>query len=388
MSFSVFNSNIILCSADNVISYDYKTKSELSIELPKLIISDNLKLHNNLDIEACHGITSITFSSDGQYYCVCTNRKQLCIYKRKDNTLVSNRTLVRAASKVQFTPKNDVIVADKSGDVYLYHTSNYANEGQLILGHLSMLLDVLVTSNNDFIITADRDEKIRVSKFPNAYNIHSYCLGHTKFVNNIIELPHDIDILVSAGGDGVFKFWDFKNGVELNSVSYKDKINEDDVSKLNENLRNLELTEVVDNLPVKHMRVMKFDDNYSILIFSFYGNGNIIIYHVTGTLSSGLNVNFKQKIYEKDEPLECILQKQQMWLLFDDGLKIFKLKDEIFIENTEMNDNLKALNESWSLLRSKVINKLNLYPILYKRKFDTVQEYQERKKSRLTTIVD
>ncbi|KAH0546463.1 tRNA (guanine-N(7)-)-methyltransferase non-catalytic subunit WDR4 [Cotesia glomerata] len=389
MSVSVFNSNIILCSGDNVISYNYKTKIELSIELPKLIISNNVKLHNNLDIEACHGITSITFSPDGEYYCVCTNRKQLCLFKRADNLLVFNKTLIRAASKVQFTPNNDIVVADKSGDAYLYRNSTVddSKDGTLILGHLSMLLDVLVTKNNEFIITADRDEKIRVSKFPNAYNIQSYCLGHTKFVNNIVELPHDLDVLVSAGGDGAFKFWDFKNGIEIKSISYKDKINENDIYKLNENLRNLELTEVVDELPVKYLRLTKVDDNCSILMSSFYGNGNIIIYHVSGTLTSGLTVNFKQKIDEKNEPLECVFHQEQLWLLFDDGFKVFDLQNEIFVENTEITDNLNKVNESWRLLRSNV-NKLNFYPILYKRKFDTIQEYQERKKSRLTSVIE
>lgn len=39
-----------------------------------------------------------------------------------------------------------------------------------------------VTADDRFVITADRDEKIRVSCFPNAYNIHTFCLGHTGWV--------------------------------------------------------------------------------------------------------------------------------------------------------------------------------------------------------------
>ena len=31
-----------------------------------------------------------------------------------------------------------------------------------------------------YVITADRDEKIRISHFPNAYNIKAYCLGHNE----------------------------------------------------------------------------------------------------------------------------------------------------------------------------------------------------------------
>ena len=31
-----------------------------------------------------------------------------------------------------------------------------------------------------FVVTADRDEKIRISCYPNSYNIHQFCLGHTE----------------------------------------------------------------------------------------------------------------------------------------------------------------------------------------------------------------
>ncbi len=57
-----------------------------------------------------------------------------------------------------------------------------ATEVTLLLGHLSMLLDATVSLCERYLVTCDRDEKIRISCFPNAYNIHIYCLGHTEFV--------------------------------------------------------------------------------------------------------------------------------------------------------------------------------------------------------------
>jgi len=39
-----------------------------------------------------------------------------------------------------------------------------------------------MTSDDGYIVTADRDEKIRISHFPNAYNIQAFCLLHTEYV--------------------------------------------------------------------------------------------------------------------------------------------------------------------------------------------------------------
>lgn len=45
-----------------------------------------------------------------------------------------------------------------------------------------------MTAGGDrYIITADRDEKIRVSMYPRAYIIHSYCLGHTQYARAILR---------------------------------------------------------------------------------------------------------------------------------------------------------------------------------------------------------
>ena len=80
-----------------------------------------------------------------------------------------------------------------------------------------MLLDLTLSSCGNYVITCDRDEKIRVSHYPNCYNIHNFCLGHTEFVSAITLCPHNTSLLCSASGDGTIKIWDFLSGLQLDS---------------------------------------------------------------------------------------------------------------------------------------------------------------------------
>lgn len=396
MSFSVHGSSIIVCSCDNILIYNINNGEESILKVPAINNINSLKQHNNSDVDTCHGITSIEYSNDGKYICLCTNRKQLCLYDRlNNNKLVSNRTLIRAASRVRLTPNNDIIVADKSGDAYLYSLSKPDEPGELILGHLSMLLDVVVTKDNKYIITADRDEKIRVSKFKNSYNIQSFCLGHTKFVSNICQLPHDTNIIVSAGGDGFVKFWQFKNGQQINSINYSNKIECKDVVDLNESLNDLELTDPIETLPVKHLITTIIqknnvaDSTSSLILLTFYGSGLVLLYKITGsmeTVNNDDNIKFIQSIQIVDnEPIEVHFANDKLWMLLKSGIQVYKFNnnDNVFIKDIEYNDKLDKLNKSWIKILENNDNKQIFYPTLYKRKFDNVQEYKEKKKSRI-----
>lgn len=66
-------------------------------------------------------------------------------------------------------PKNDALASHEN-----------PSGGDLVLGHASLLTCCLLTPDEDFIITSDRDEHIRVSWYPEGYVIEAYCLGHEK----------------------------------------------------------------------------------------------------------------------------------------------------------------------------------------------------------------
>ncbi|XP_058792005.1 tRNA (guanine-N(7)-)-methyltransferase non-catalytic subunit WDR4 [Phymastichus coffea] len=380
MSFSIWNSIVVLCTSDSVLVYNLDTKIENIINLPKLKLEKEIKAHNREDIESFHTLTNVAFSNDGQYFSICANRKQLCLYRSDNLKLISNRTITRAASKVRFLPNNDIVVADKSGDAYLFSTSKPDENGQLLLGHLSMLLDILATDDGKYIITADRDEKIRISMFPNSYNIVSYCLGHKNFVTNIAILPHDKNILVSSGGDGMLMFWDFLAGRELSLIHFHEKLIQDDLLTLNQILKENNLEEQITVSPVKHMKLLQIKESESVIIITFYCSNVVLTYSVSGKLDC-LNVEFLELLKVEKEPLECHCYKNQLWILTDINIQVYQFNDKCFVINKNLNKEIQKLNELWKKLHSA--SSQTLLPVLYKRKFDSVQEYHERKKSRL-----
>ena len=85
----------------------------------------------------------------------------------------------------------------------------------------------VVSEDDKFIITSERDEKIRVSCFPNAYNIHSFCLGHTEFVSTMALLPSNL--LLSGSGVCEVLFFVYIEPVKPGRVPYPSGTQKDTV---------------------------------------------------------------------------------------------------------------------------------------------------------------
>lgn len=97
-------------------------------------------------------------------------------------------------------------------------------EHTLLLGHVSLLTDILLAAidGRNYIITADRDEHIRISRgIPQAHIIENFCLGHTDFISRMCIPERRPEILISGGGEDELLVWDWRAGSILSKTNIK-----------------------------------------------------------------------------------------------------------------------------------------------------------------------
>ena len=141
----------------------------------------------------------------------------------------------------QFVPSASVkTVHTRKNQRALKHQQNAKNkrsspkalhfDHQLLLGHVSLLTDLVCVPvetgirgpNNKqpyYIITADRDEHIRVSRGqPQAHVIEGFCLGHTEFLSRLCIPKWDRRLLMSGGGNNYLLIWEWQSGRKVQQI--------------------------------------------------------------------------------------------------------------------------------------------------------------------------
>ncbi|KAJ0245211.1 hypothetical protein HA466_0186820 [Hirschfeldia incana] len=126
-----------------------------------------------------------------------------------------------------------VCYADKFGVVWVVELDGISEgkvvpskKGAPLLSHYCSIITSLEFSpDGRYILSADRDFKIRVTVFPEeplqgAHEIQSFCLGHTEFVTCIAfvwstELTQGY--LMSGSGDSTVRLWDITSGSLLDT---------------------------------------------------------------------------------------------------------------------------------------------------------------------------
>ncbi|EFO21908.2 hypothetical protein LOAG_06577 [Loa loa] len=183
-------------------------------------------------------ILASALSADGTLFAVATTSKECFLYN-----VLKDWVEVRPAVQLPKTPtavifecsKKFVILSDRAGNVrrYSLDTKNSEKsrsneltddeescEGELLLGHISMVLDIDISDDRRFLISVDRDEKIRISRYPECYVIHRFCLGHSSYVNSVQSKG---TLLFSSSGDGTLRVWDMEDGKQIAQCDCLDK---------------------------------------------------------------------------------------------------------------------------------------------------------------------
>jgi tRNA (guanine-N(7)-)-methyltransferase subunit TRM82 len=206
---------------------------------------------NLLQIQAVAGCAVKEEATDNTviYCAVARQSKQLSIYRLKDwnvndepasvpppLSVIQPHTIHQAPKRVSsmvlassLRPVPILVTSDLAGDVFAYsltHGSTLvtakeaADEGQLrhrklLLGHTASMLTGVAfcpdCTDNElprYILTADRDEKIRVTHFPSTFDIHGFLFGHTAFVSCLAVL--DKNLCLSCGGDSSLRVWNIE----------------------------------------------------------------------------------------------------------------------------------------------------------------------------------
>ncbi|CEP61397.1 Trm82p LALA0_S03e01948g [Lachancea lanzarotensis] len=143
-------------------------------------------------------------------------KKENCLVLKKRQPLPK-----RPNALTSTTDDKHVLVADKFGDVYAVdaHSSEVVNatNGGLepILGHVSLLTAVAIISDADgkqLLVTADRDEHIRITHYPQTYIVDKWLFGSKQFISTLCVPEWGTNLLFSAGGDTFVSAWNWQTG--------------------------------------------------------------------------------------------------------------------------------------------------------------------------------
>jgi len=264
-------------------------------------------------------------------------------------------------------------------------------EDMNFLGHLSMLLDLRISLDSKYVITADRDEKIRVSSFPNSYNIHNYCLGHGDFVTSLGILSDDL--LLSGSGDGTVRVWRFLEGAEVAKREVCNDIEEEMIESANGDVE--DKVEAIDDQEKNERRVAPPSQAAVVSVLCLRSSLFLVqVENFSGLLLYGLNfgmlkgkagISLKQTISFSSCLLDYDFEPSS------ETLHILLKKDTSVVVETYKMDCSKLVKESvhsFSDLKQadffdsvKDFEKSNLEN-LHKRWFDNVKDYMEKKESR------
>ncbi|KAM6934118.1 tRNA (guanine-N(7)-)-methyltransferase non-catalytic subunit wdr4 [Xenentodon cancila] len=357
---------------------------------PKATKAENDSDGGSSEEAGSDNILALVVSPSGKLVALTDDNKRLLVFKREPSWhCISIRWVVRRCVSLVFSQtEEELLVADKSGDVYSFSLDEAEREGLLKMGHLSMLLAVVVSPDNKYIITADRDEKIRVSHHRSPYNIQSFCLGHRQFVSTLhIPSGHPCWLL-SGSGDGTLKLWEYKSGNLLQSCDLQQL----DQTPTSETDPNLDKDEVQDHDlgSLKQnvvCRISSSPDGHHIAVLC---ERVLAVQFFTLDQDGELKLVPHSQLRLPQPPLDMAFNPDgQLWVLMESSdvpAQVFTFRQSCWqcaVDHPELRRVTEGLRAHWNPLDAAPMRTNSRFQNLFKLSYDNMTPYLQRKQQRL-----
>ncbi|CAJ1904380.1 unnamed protein product [Sphenostylis stenocarpa] len=191
-----------------------------------LAAGDAASLTDDSDAVAFHtdNIRAICFGAKGKLFVSAGDDKTVKVWSTQSWRCITTVSSEKRVSAVAISNDgNFVCFADKFGLVWIVDLdppSRDKKPSPLLSHYCSIITSLEFSPDGRFILSADRDFKIRVTNLPNkplngAHQIQSFCLGHSEFVSCLAfvqgqECPEGL--LLSGSGDSTVRLWNVDSG--------------------------------------------------------------------------------------------------------------------------------------------------------------------------------
>ena len=155
-------------------------------------------------------IRGIAFSQDGSVIASAGEDKRIVFWSQTGGSWkpVGSYLHAKKIMTIEFESEFSVIFGDKFGDFFRLKNMT---DSEILFGHLAAVSCSVMSQKRSLLVSADRDEKIRITQFPKVWNIASFLFGHKRYISCLAFFNQEETRVVSAGADGLVILWDISD---------------------------------------------------------------------------------------------------------------------------------------------------------------------------------
>lgn len=258
---------------------------------------------------------------------------------------------VEGESTITASTSTLLLAGDMAGDANAFSLDDQQPRQRLLLGHTASMLTRLCMSNK-YLLTADRDEKIRISSFPQTYVIEGFLLGHEAYITAIDATTSGL--VATSSGDCSIRLWSLETKSQIFELSVpKDATTEQQES---------ESVSSNDLIPVD----LRFNADGTLMAVIFDQSNRIDLYRVSTSGSTEYQLELIHTAYCSSQPLGICSQGNDCYYIVQknpDFLARYQVKDGLFIEDssTEAIQELRKMADGRKIVMQDTILERDQY---------------------------